>query len=44
MGWARVSGQKHDEGGAVRICVVGSGVIGTIYGSVLSKAGHDITH
>lgn len=28
----------------MRICVVGSGVIGTIYGSVLSKAGHDITH
>jgi len=28
----------------MRVCVVGSGVIGTIYGSLLSGAGHDITH
>lgn len=28
----------------MRVCVVGSGVIGTTYGSLLSGAGHDITH
>jgi len=28
----------------MRICVVGSGVIGTIYGFVLTLAGNDVTH
>jgi len=28
----------------MKICVVGAGVIGTIYGSVLAAAGNDVTH
>jgi ketopantoate reductase len=28
----------------MRVCVVGAGVIGTIYGSVLAAAGNDVTH
>jgi 2-dehydropantoate 2-reductase len=28
----------------MRVCVVGAGVIGTIYGSVISQAGHDVVH
>ena len=28
----------------MRICVVGAGVIGTIYGLVLAQAGNDVTH
>ena len=28
----------------MRICVVGTGVIGTIYGLALSEAGHDVVH
>ena len=28
----------------MKVCVVGSGVIGTIYGLLLSDAGHDVTH
>lgn len=28
----------------MRICVVGAGVIGTIYGSAFADAGHDVVH
>lgn len=28
----------------MRVCIVGAGVIGTIYGYVFSKAGHDVVH
>ncbi len=28
----------------MRVCVVGSGVIGTIYGSTLTRAGTDVVH
>jgi ketopantoate reductase len=26
------------------ICIIGAGVIGSIYGHVLADAGHDVTH
>ena len=28
----------------MRVCVIGFGVIGTIYGCVLAEAGHDVVH
>jgi ketopantoate reductase len=28
----------------MRVCVIGSGVIGTIYGSVFAEAGHELAH
>lgn len=28
----------------MRVCVVGSGVIGTIFGLVIAQAGNDVTH
>ena len=28
----------------MRICIVGTGVIGTIYGSLFAEAGHDVAH
>jgi NADPH-dependent 2,4-dienoyl-CoA reductase/sulfur reductase-like enzyme len=35
---------QGDARSAMRVCVIGGGVIGTIYGNALSKAGHEVVH
>ncbi len=39
--WARTRAQLSED--IVRIVVVGAGVIGSIYGGRLARAGHDVT-
>ena len=41
---ARASFEAETIGGVRCACVVGSGVIGTIYGSTLTRAGTDVVH
>jgi ketopantoate reductase len=39
-----VDKSQHDFGGKMKTLIVGSGVIGVIYGWALSQAGEDATH